>query len=401
MKNSDQVVIAGAGPAALVAANQLTKRGLPVVIVAPNPHRRWHPIFSAWEHELTEEIPVEVSWAAPSVWTDAGESILNAKYVRVDGAAYQTQLLDALNSRRVTFINDHVLHIDHEKNHSVVHLANGSTLTARVVIDASGQDTRLTQRRHPSEPAYQMAWGEELEVEWHPWSEGEMVLMDWRGPNDKDPSFLYVQPLGKHRIFVEETSLCNRPAVTLQTLRRRLHARLERMHIVPLHAHKTERCRIAMGGGVPDLRQRTIGFGAAGGMVHPSTGYQLASSIRQAPALADVIVDHWSLDPKRISKETWHRLWPRDTVRQWELLHFGLDALCQFDRTEMSDFFETFFALDDAQWRDFLAGTATSPQMAVTMMSFFRLTTPVLRRGLAWIGLNQPPHRVLRSIVGA
>ena len=48
-----------------------------------------------------------------------------------------------------------------------------------------------------------------------------------------------------------------------------------------------------------------------------------------------------------------------DTVRQWELLHFGLDALCQFNRSEMSDFFETFFALDDSQWRDFLAGTAT------------------------------------------
>ena len=69
-----------------------------------------------------------------------------------------------------------------------------------------------------------MAWGEELEVEWHPWSEGEMVLMDWRGVDEDDPSFLYVQPLGKHRIFVEETSLCNRPALTLQALRRRLHA---------------------------------------------------------------------------------------------------------------------------------------------------------------------------------
>ena len=59
MKNTDQVVIAGAGPAALVAANQLTKRGLPVVLVAPSPHRRWHPVFSAWEHELTEDIPIE------------------------------------------------------------------------------------------------------------------------------------------------------------------------------------------------------------------------------------------------------------------------------------------------------------------------------------------------------
>ena len=79
-------------------------------------------------------------------------------------------------------------------------------------------------------------------------------------------------------------------------------------------------------------------------MVHPSTGYQLASSIRLSPVLADVIVDNWSLEPRRISKETWHRLWPRDTVRQWELLHFGLDALCQFNRSEMSDFFKTFFA---------------------------------------------------------
>ena len=401
MKNQDSVVVIGAGPAALAAAQHLSRKNLPVEIVAPNPYREWHQVFSAWSHELPDNIPVQDSWAAPSVCTDAGETILNAKYLRIAGEAYRAQLMGEVDRNGVRCTQGRVVNVDHDKTGSWLYFANGEKRRARVVVDASGQDTRLTMRRFPTTSAHQMAWGEEIEVEWHPWSQGEMVLMDWRGPSHAQPSFLYVQPLGRHRIFVEETSLCARPAMSLQVLRDRLHARLARMHIVPLHTLKTERCCIAMGGGTPDLRQRTIGFGAAGGMVHPSTGYQLASSIRLAPVLAETIARNWSQDPARISKSTWHQLWTRDAIRQWELLHFGLDALCQFNQDQMSDFFETFFTLDERQWRAFLAGTAASHQMATTMMSFFRLTTPVLRRGLAWVGLNQPPHRVLRSLIGA
>ena len=102
---------------------------------------------------------------------------------------------------------DRVQHVDHDATGSWVHLQSGHKLRARVVVDASGQDTQLTTRRNPTQPAYQMAWGEEIggvaSV-----SRGEMVLMDWRGPDEQEPSFLYVQPLGDCGVFVEEISLC-------------------------------------------------------------------------------------------------------------------------------------------------------------------------------------------------
>ena len=401
MTKSEHVVVVGSGPAALVAATELSTRGLPVIVVAPVPTEPWHPVFSAWKHELPDDIPIQQRWAAPSVWTDSGETILNATYVRVDDDRFRRTLLDTAVANDVHMMADRVQHVEHDATGSWVHLHSGHKIRARVVVDASGQDTRLTSRRNPTDPAYQMAWGEEIEVEWHPWDRGEMVLMDWRGPDEADPSFLYVQPLGKHRVFVEETSLCARPGMTLMQLRRRLYTRLARMNIRPLHTHSNERCRIAMGGGIPDLRQRTIGFGAAGGMVHPSTGYQLATSIRLGPVLADAIVERWSLSPHQIAAGAYRQLWPRDVVRTWALLHFGLDVLCDFDRTEISNFFDTFFDLDDSKWQTFLAGTATSPQIASTMMSFFRMTTPVLRRGLAWVGLNQPTHRIMTSLMGA
>lgn len=88
----------------------------------------------------------------------------------------------------------------------------------------------------------------------------------------KLPTFLYMMPFSKTRIFVEETSLVARPAVGFDELKERLQARMDHIGIKIKAVEEEEYCLIPMGGVLPKLPQRVLGLGGTAGMVHPSTG---------------------------------------------------------------------------------------------------------------------------------
>merc|ERR1712023_90236 len=102
---------------------------------------------------------------------------------------------------------------------------------------------------------------------------------------------LGILPNGNQRIFFEETSLVGRGErrMTFEECIVRAEKRLKQHNINILGIEETEYCYIPMGGELPDLTQRIIGFGGASNIVHPSTGYQLQRMMASTPAIASTI----------------------------------------------------------------------------------------------------------------
>src|SRR5690606_15824498 len=105
-------------------------------------------------------------------------------------------------------------------------------------------------------------------------------------------------PIGPRHVFLEETSLVRRPAMSLAALRDRLNARLAAMDIGLTGVVATERCLIPMGTSLPLRSQPTIAFGAAAGMIHPASGYSLGRALRLAPAVAEAIAGGLAISPR-------------------------------------------------------------------------------------------------------
>lgn len=377
MNEERDVIVIGAGPAGWTAAASLASRGLGVSLVAPTPEQPWRQNFGVWAHEVADNdvrACFEATWACPMVVVPGSERALDARYARLSTPALQGMLRARAADAGVRTVRAAVSDLRHDATGTAVGLADGTSLRARVVVDASGAQSAFVARTSDRVPAVQTAVGWLCEVPRHPFRPGEMLLMDWTAATDDaegPPSFLYAMPLGADRLFVEETSLAARPAVPFDLLRGRLGARLARLGIQVTRVVDHEHCWIPMGTALPRKDQRTIGFGAAASMVHPATGYQIARVLAQADPLADAVLAGLSDGPDAAAARAWHTLWPADRVRAWELYTFGLTFLTGLDTRQVQSFFRAFFALSDADWQLYLSGTASSSQLARIMRDVF------------------------------
>jgi lycopene epsilon-cyclase len=238
-----------------------------------------------------------------------------------------------------------------------------------------------------------------------------MVLMDLRAAGEgrgrdaheeAHPSFLYAMPLGRDRIFVEETVLVSRPAADVRALAARLSRRLHRMGIHRRRVLEEEQVCIRMGGALPRVGQRLLGFGAAAGLVHPATGYSLTRSLRHAPELAAAIAS--GLDEGGAvgaSLRGWQALWPTGRSRTNELYQFGMDVLCRLDLDQTGRFFDAFFQLPEAQWSGFLDATLPPSGVARAMAGLFVRSDLDLQRLLLGTTASPSGTALVRSVVGA
>lgn len=407
------LLILGSGPAALALAAQSALRGLAVQLIAPTPEARWTQNFGSWSDELVgtpAEGCIEASWAAPSVFTPRRqEQILDRRYARVHTPRLQAKLRAACTEAGVRVERASATAVARDRGGSTVTLSDGCERRARLVVDATGSGSRLLQRQAGAAPGYQTAYGQLIRVTGHPWRCGEMVLMDWStsaggaGVDDEDatPSFLYALPLGWDLLFVEETVLVRRPPVSHWELARRLDRRLERLGIQRVAVLEEEFCTIAMGGPLPRLDQRTVGFGAAAGLVHPASGYQLARTLSLAPVLADALAQGLSGgDLDAAAASAWRSLWTPERQRSWELYRFGMDVLCGLDRDATGRFFDGFFDLPQDRWTGFLSATDSPADTARTMADLFARVDARTRWTLMGMGARQGAS-LIRAVVGA
>uniref|UniRef100_A0A7S4KC45 Uncharacterized protein n=2 Tax=Odontella aurita TaxID=265563 RepID=A0A7S4KC45_9STRA len=172
-------------------------------------------------------------------------------------------------------------------------------------------------------------------------------------------------PLSDDVIFFEETSLVANPAVSFQECKDRLMARLASQGVTITEILEEEFCYIPMGGDVPRKGQRIVPIGAAAGVVHPSTGYQVARMLSSNVDVCDQIVKELEsgaeFDPDAAAARIIGRTWTPAAVRQRNFAVFGGDFLMKQDVNGLKGFFSGFFKLELGMWAGFLAGWKNLP----------------------------------------
>lgn len=406
-----EVVVVGAGPAGLAAAAALGETGLQVTITSPaaSPEEMapWPNTYGVWYDELE---PLGYAPLLGRTWTDTrahfgrGEVALGRTYGRVDNARLQRHLLERCERSGVRWRRAHVVGARHTASGSQVLLEDGTVLTARLILDTSGHFPVLVERpvahasgKTPAKPpAFQTAYGVLGSFSAPPIPAGQMCLMDYRDdfltPAEQrgDPTFLYAMDMGGGRFFVEETSLARRPGLPLEVLRNRLQRRLVHMGVTREHTLELEHCAFPMGLPLPDLEQRVVGFGGAASMVHPASGYMLASVLRSAPELARAVAEglgRQDATPQRTAEAAWRTLWSDARVRQRQLYLFGLESILTLHSAQLQDFFSAFFNLSARRWQGYLSGTLSAPEIALSMSAMFahapnRVRLPLIRTAL-------------------
>jgi lycopene beta-cyclase len=273
---------------------------------------------------------------------------------------------------------------------TTVALADGGRATARLVVDAGGPRQPVGSPGSRRVAAEQTAYG--VIVDGADAAElvapGEALFMDWRADHGErgHPTFLYGVPLGAGALLLEETSLARRPGLPMPVLRRRLYARLARHGITPAADAAVERVLIPL----DTARHRTpgvLGFGAATPMVHPASGFSLATALTLAPAVAHALATRLPGGAGTALSAARTVIWPGGARTVHRFRRIGLEALLRMPPQQVPEFFEVFFALAPQHRWAYLTGRDDLRGTVATMAALFarctweqraRLVTPAL-----------------------
>jgi lycopene beta-cyclase len=257
-----------------------------------------------------------------------------------------------------------------------------------LVFDATGSQSPFVVREpQPSNsaPVLQTAFGRIVTATNVPIADNVCMLMDWRGKQRRDASFLYALPFGDDRWLFEETSLGRRGGLSQVDLAGRLDARLSALGIKVHAEHSTESVSFRMDVPLPVKGQRIVPVGAAAALVHPATGYSVASSLRSAQVLADVAADAFAstADVSVVAATCFDALWSDDRRKARGLETYGLERLLTMDQSDTRAFFDTFFSLSTKQTASYLDGSAGTRELSAVMWNVFRKAPRRLQQRLA------------------
>ncbi|WP_324190641.1 lycopene cyclase family protein [Nocardia beijingensis] len=345
------LVVCGLGPAGRALAHRAVLRGLTVTAIDPAPERRWTATYGMWADELPGWLSPQVvaaTVARPMAWGTRAHRV-DRPYVVLDTARLQA----ALHLGDANVVSDRVVRVGPRQ----VTSASGATITAARVVDARGL------ARSPAR-AEQTAYG--LVVDVGRCAGLGPLFMDWRPDNGADPgdlpSFLYAVPLDDERMLLEETCLAGRPALTGAQLRTRLLARLRARDVRLTGDEPVEHVRFPVQGGRPGSRR----FGAAGGFLHPATGYSVGAALAAADAVA-----------------AGRDVWPATARVVHRLRGAGLRALLALPPGDLPLFFDTFFGLSPDAQRAYLSGRTDLAGTVAAMSALFAALPGPLRRRVA------------------
>jgi len=367
------VLVAGAGPAGCFVARALAERDVDVVLVDPT-LAPWANRLSVFTRHLAPwALPDDAlarQWAAPTLRDDTRHVNVGAEYALLDNDRLQRHLV---GHPRIQLCQAQVRSVDDDGR---VLLDDGNAVHAAVVIDATGAQSSLSQRTAPF--AAQVAFGGEVHAAL-PFDDDGCMLMDWRAPGGPDlglPSFLYALSLGPDHWFVEETLLWAPLPVdddVMERLRLRLDARLQTLTgRAALDVAETEHCFIPLGAALSSTSSDTVvPIGAAAGLVHPTSGYSVGTSMELAPKLADLVVTHRQLAPAELGARLRDEVLPPSRRRRFALLQRMSPALGVVQADEMVPFFGSFFRREG--WQSVMSGaTPALPPLAAAAAGSFR-----------------------------
>lgn len=401
------VAVIGAGPAGLAIAAACAGEGCDVVVIDEAHDAPWVPNYAVWADEVHDP---ELSschdgqWSVAHVFLGSEHRALPRTYARVHGPRMKEALAGRVRAGRGRFVPQRVTAVSHDDDATRVTLADGATVSARVLIDASGARSPFTAREPQGAATFQTAYG--LVARLSSWPTHDLWWMDFRDdhlrPDERAlPTFLYALPWSDGRVLVEETALVRQPAVSLDLLQDRLARRLAHMGVRVESVESVERCVIPLDVPLPRRAQRTVAYGAAAAMVHPATGYQVAAALARAPGLARVIAATLHEGPAATSRAAWSHLWPASRVRARRLMSFAAASLATLDGESTRGFFRGFFALPPEEWQAFLSDALSVGEIASVMTSLFRETNAGVRGSLVAGGLSAGLMPLARAVMGA
>jgi lycopene beta-cyclase len=363
------VIVLGGGPAGRALASACAGSGLGTTLVDPRPDKPWSSTYGAWADELPNDVPV----AARAPVTRAigvEEHVLDREYVVLDNARLRvlppSVRVEAGKSTSITI----------SARGSSVRLADGRTLTARLVVDATGAPPSRGRVEQTAAGVVVSAREARLVL-----GDGEALIMDWRQPPTTGvdwPTFLYAVPLDADRVLLEETSLARRPGLPVAELRARLAARLGGLGIpLPTRAEE-EQVRFPV-----DLNRSTrLTFGAAAALVHPATGYSVATTLSLAPLVAEAIADALPKGPRAARVAAKQVVWSPAAKLVHTMRRHGLRALLAMPPEQVPEFFDLFFQLPEELRRSYLSGREDVAGVTKAMAELFRHAPWRLRKTL-------------------
>lgn len=386
--------------------------------------------YGVWLDEFQE---LGLEHTLDHVWNDAvcyfkegSEVRVGRAYGRVCRRSLRAELLQRCATYGVGFLAGEVEAVDTPADsttawsETILAVKGGQKVRCRMVTLASGAAAGrfLQYERSAPSVAAQTAYGIEAEIEGYgdAYDSAAMLFMDYRrhhsglypgtalrqrpgqhqngaaglwGTEKETPSFLYAMPLGGNRVFLEETCLVAKPELPFAVLKRRLHRRCEALGIKIKDIHEEEWSYIPTGGPLPLPGGCITAFGAAANLVHPATGYSIARSLREAPAMARAIEDALQDQPSPAAAAhfVWEALWTQERRRQASFHIFGMELLCKLDVANTADFFITFFSLPKYYWQGFLASKLSSTDLlAFAMLTFFLAPVNIKAKLMSHLG---------------
>ncbi|GKY98414.1 hypothetical protein MPSEU_000798900 [Mayamaea pseudoterrestris] len=407
-------LVLGSGPAARAMASLLSTT-TNVILADANSDRDWAPNYGVWEDEWEavakkyqaagvifeggkEGNAIDHQWNITDCFFGGSFDIPNEQKLRVDRPYLRVDKNALKNS--LTTGGYHILQANHiskaigvnmyspagslvnDEEGTIITLESKekatTTIRCKNVIDCTGHETSLILREAREAhrpPGFQIAYGVLVDVEEDlsmpsptqigPYDKQAMTLFDYRTDHYagdvnekkliKDPTFMYVMPLGENRVFFEETSLVARPALSFQECKDRCFQRLDHLGIKVTNVYEEEFCYIPMGGALPVKDQRVIAVGGSASVVHPSTGYNLCRTLMAAADVALALQAN-AENVDRAAAAAYHAVWSPDNVRQRNFAVFGGEFLMKQNVVGLRGFFDGFFRLPMEMWGGFLAG---------------------------------------------
>jgi len=131
-----------------------------------------------------------------------------------------------------------------------------------------------------------------------------------------------------------------------------------------------------------------LGFGAAAPLIHPATGFSLASTLRLAPQVAAALATHLPVDPGAALAAAQKTVWPLDARVVHRVRRIGLESLLRMPPTDVPAFFEQFFALPEPHRWTYLTARDDVSGIVAAMNCLFRTSGGRLRRHLVTSALR-------------
>jgi lycopene beta-cyclase len=265
----------------------------------------------------------------------------------------------------------------------------GSERRAAVVLDATGAPRSVLGAASRRGAAEQTAVGVLVDADAARdlVAPGSALFMDWRPHHGEPgwPTFLYAVPVTSGQVLLEETSLARRPGLELSVLRRRLHARLA-YHRIAVPPGEEERVRFPVDRPLPtprDWHRPVVPFGAASPLVHPATGYSVATALRLAPGVATAVHDALQRGGAAAAgTAAWQAVWSPAALAVHALRRRSLESLLRFPSELVPGFFDVFFALPQQHRWAYLTGREDVQGSAAAMGALFAASPWWLRRRL-------------------